>query len=61
MSKKSKNIIKKYLPRPETIPAIVILGGVGAAVMWKAVPRLMQAVTEATPTIKLPKKGGGES
>lgn len=46
--------IKEYLPNPKTIPAIIILGGLGAAVLMKALPKLMGWVAAKTPQIQTP-------
>ena len=53
-----KNSISKFIPPAQSIPAMLILGGIGAAIMWKALPRLMQGITEVTPT--MPKQGGAK-
>jgi len=57
MSKKrKKSALKKMVPNPWTIPAIAIIGAVGATVAMAAIPGVMQAIANATPTLKLPGK-----
>jgi hypothetical protein len=46
--------LKKYLPDPKTIPAIMVIAAVGTVVVSKALPRLIAWVAEKTPTL-----GGG--
>lgn len=43
---------KKYLPRPEMIPAIVFFGGLGAFVVAKAFPKLTAWVSATTPAVQ---------
>jgi hypothetical protein len=44
--------LKEYLPNPKTIPAIIILGGLGAAIVAKAFPKVMAWLNAKTPAIQ---------
>jgi hypothetical protein len=44
--------LKEYLPNPKTIPAIIILGGFGAAIVIKAFPKLAAWLSNITPVIQ---------
>jgi hypothetical protein len=45
---------KTYLPDPRTIPAIIILGGFGAVVVNKMLPKVWAWLQAKTPTLQTP-------
>jgi hypothetical protein len=47
--------MKKYLPDPKTIPAILVLGAIGAVVITKALPAVFAWLAEKTPVLMQPK------
>lgn len=47
-----KKFAATYLPRPELIPAILLIGGVGAIVVMKALPKVSAWIAQKTPQIQ---------
>lgn len=47
--------IGKYIPATASIPAIMVLGGLGAVILTKLVPGVINRIQSAVPTIQKPK------